>query len=65
MDSISHPEGHEKSVTREPEFSDVAAICRWLNEVGAKYVLVGGFAIILQGYCSAHPPLPVFSARQS
>ena len=50
MDSTSHPEGGEEAVTREPEFNDVATICRWLNEAGAKYVLVGGFAIILQGY---------------
>lgn len=50
MDSTSHPEGHEEAVTREPEFTDVATICQWLNDAGAKYVLVGGFAIILQGY---------------
>lgn len=37
-------------VTREPDFNDIASVCRALNEAGAKYVLVGGFAIVLHGY---------------
>lgn len=37
-------------MTREPDFSDVAGICAALNDLGAKYVLVGGFAIILHGF---------------
>jgi hypothetical protein len=50
MDPEAYPSGSKDKVTREPEFSDVAGICRALNELGAKYVLVGGFAIILHGY---------------
>jgi hypothetical protein len=50
MDPDAHPAGGEQALTREPETTDVVAICGWLNEVGAKYVLVGGLAIVLQGY---------------
>ncbi len=50
MESDAHPQGGDEKVTREPDFSDVAGICRSLNELGAKYVLVGGFAIILHGF---------------
>lgn len=38
------------TLTREPDFDDIARLCRDLNAAGAKYVLVGGFAIILHGY---------------
>jgi hypothetical protein len=44
--------GNEKEelTCRIPESTDLAAICRRLNEIGAKYVVVGGFAIIQAGY---------------
>ncbi|MBL9179455.1 MAG: nucleotidyltransferase [Verrucomicrobiaceae bacterium] len=50
MDPDAHPQGSEEKVTREPDFADVAGICSSLNELGAKCVLVGGFAIILHGF---------------
>lgn len=31
---------------RQPEEEDLVALCRRLNELGARYVVVGGFAII-------------------
>jgi predicted nucleotidyltransferase len=34
---------------REPRVEDVARICRALNERGARYVLIGGFAVIAHG----------------
>src|SRR5207248_2646988 len=34
---------------RLPEEDDLVALCRRLNELGAKYVVVGGFAIIKAG----------------
>src|SRR5207249_4258138 len=34
---------------RAPEENDVVLLCRRLNELGARYVVVGGFAIILAG----------------
>lgn len=34
---------------RAPEPSDLARICRALNEAGARYVLIGGFAVIAHG----------------
>lgn len=36
--------------SREPTINDLAALCRHLNEAGAKYVVIGGFAIIFNGY---------------
>ena len=35
---------------RPPLEEDLAALCRRLNELGARYVVVGGFAIIQAGY---------------
>jgi Nucleotidyl transferase AbiEii toxin, Type IV TA system len=34
---------------RAPEPSDVVRICRSLNESGARYLLIGGFALIAHG----------------
>ena len=34
---------------RPPKEADVAALCRELNQRGAKYVVIGGFAIIAAG----------------
>ncbi len=36
--------------SREPTINDLAALCRHLNEAGTKYVVIGGFAIIFNGY---------------
>ena len=35
--------------TRAPEPEDVVRICRALNHAGARYVLIGGFAVIAHG----------------
>jgi hypothetical protein len=35
---------------REPSLEDLAKLCGDLNAAGAKYVVVGGFAIIQAGY---------------
>jgi predicted nucleotidyltransferase len=34
---------------RAPEPEDVVRICRALNEAGARYVLIGGFAVVAHG----------------
>ena len=34
---------------RAPEPKDVVRICRALNEAGARYVLIGGFAVVAHG----------------
>jgi hypothetical protein len=34
---------------RAPEPDDVVRICRALNDAGARYLLIGGFAVIAQG----------------
>ena len=39
-----------ESEPRVPEEADLVLICRRLNELGAKYVVVGGFAMIYGGY---------------
>ncbi len=35
---------------REPTLEDLVKLCRILNELGAKYIVVGGFAIRAAGY---------------
>lgn len=36
--------------SREPTIDDLVELCRHLNGTGARYVVIGGFAIILNGY---------------
>ena len=40
---------HDRPYAREPQIEDLARICRALNETGARYVLIGGFAVIAHG----------------
>ena len=35
--------------SRAPEPEDVVRICRALNEAGARYLLIGGFAVVAHG----------------
>ena len=51
MDDESHDDGaSEELVSREPSVEDVVEICRELNARGARYIVVGGFAIRQAGY---------------
>lgn len=36
--------------SRAPELEDVARVCQRLNDEGARYALIGGFAVIVHGY---------------
>ena len=38
---------------RIPKEADLVALCRALNECGARYLIVGGFAVIHHGYLRA------------
>ncbi len=40
----------DELASRAPTEEDLVALCRSLNEVGARYMIVGGFAIIYSGY---------------
>ncbi len=42
-------ERDDSAYARAPEPEDVVRICRALNEAGARYVLIGGFAVIAHG----------------
>ncbi len=44
------PGDPEELATREPAVEDLLDLCRALNELGARYVVVGGFAIRAAGY---------------
>ena len=51
MDDESHDDGSpEELASREPSVEDVVQICRELNARGARYIVVGGFAIRHAGY---------------
>src|SRR6266705_2975105 len=45
-----HNGSGEEKVPRPPQFSDLTRICRELNRLGARYVVIGGFAIIHHGF---------------
>lgn len=36
--------------SRTPELKDLILLCRSLNQQGAKYVLIGGFAVMFHGF---------------
>lgn len=41
--------GHDPTYSRAPEPDDVVRICQALNDAGARYVLIGGIAVIAHG----------------
>ena len=43
----------DREYSRAPELEDVVALCRALNAERVRYVLIGGFAIILHGFVRA------------
>ena len=51
MDETPTPK--KELTTRIPEEADLVALCRSLNDLGARYVVIGGFAIILAGFARA------------
>jgi hypothetical protein len=46
----SHDGGGGEEVPRPPDFKDLTRLCAELNRLGARYVVVGGFAIIQHGF---------------
>ena len=49
VDGPLNPETGELT-SRAPERPDFVNLCRELNELGARYLVIGGFAIIAAGY---------------
>lgn len=50
-DGPSHPDDTDAHLeSREPTLEDLRDLCRALNERGARYVVIGGFAIRAAGY---------------
>lgn len=45
-----HMDESQEEVTRPPEETDLVSLCKELNQRGAKYIVIGGFAIIAAGY---------------
>ena len=39
----------DRGESRAPELEDLVSLCRALNAEGARYVLIGGFAVLLHG----------------
>ncbi len=42
-------DAHGGPYAREPQIEDLARVCRALNDAGARYLLIGGFAVIAHG----------------
>ncbi len=43
----------DREYSRAPELEDILELCKALNAEGVRYVLIGGFAVILQGFVRA------------
>ena len=43
----------DREYSRAPELEDLLSLCKALNAEGVRYVLIGGFAVILQGFVRA------------
>ena len=43
----------DRGYSRAPELEDLVALCKALNDEGVRYVLIGGFAVILHGFVRA------------
>lgn len=43
----------DRGYSRAPELEDLLSLCKALNDSGVRYVLIGGFAVILQGFVRA------------
>ena len=43
-------DAHDGPYAREPQVEDLTRICRALNDVGARYILIGGFAAPISFY---------------
>jgi len=39
-----------RGYSRAPELEDLVSLCKALNDEGVRYVLIGGFAVILHGF---------------
>ena len=42
-------DAHDGPYAREPQIEDLVRICRALNDAKARYILIGGFAVIAHG----------------
>jgi len=47
------PENADPGESRAPTLADLLLLCRSLNAHGAKYMVVGGFAVNYHGYTRA------------
>ena len=43
----------DRGYSRAPELEDLISLCKALNDEGVRYVLIGGFAVILHGFVRA------------
>ncbi len=50
MDGETHDGGGAEEVSRPPGRADLSSLCAELNRLEARYIVVGGFAIIEAGY---------------
>ena len=43
----------DRTYARAPQLEDVIDLCKKLNEEGARYALIGGFAVAIHGFTRA------------
>ncbi len=52
-----------KNVSRIPDLDDLVSLCKHLNEQQAKYIVIGGFAVIAQGFLRATADIDLLVAK--
>jgi hypothetical protein len=50
MDGETHPGSGDRETSRAPERNDLSRLCGELNRLSARYLVVGGFAVIEAGF---------------
>ena len=52
-------------ISRAPEEDDLLKLCRDLNEQGAKYIVIGGMAVIYHGHLRATEDIDLLIERSA
>jgi len=46
-------DSNDRAYSRAPQLEDVVRLCQNLNDAGVRYVLIGGFAVVVHGFVRA------------
>lgn len=58
--AVKHKKGFDDALILD----DLIAVCKKLNEAGARYILIGGFAVNYYGFPQATEDIDLFTLRR-